>query len=76
MEREQHTAAEIRAEVKKLFDPWGTMRKRVPQPFRVEHPEPGQPNWGMKLLRTPDRGIQAVFVAAVQDVRARWDLKD
>lgn len=73
--REQHTAAEIRAEVKRLFDPHGSMKKRVPQPVLIAAPEPGACNWGMPLLKTRDRGIQAVFVSALQDVRSRWNLK-
>jgi hypothetical protein len=32
MARELHTADEIRAEVKRLFDPHGAMRKRMPKP--------------------------------------------
>jgi hypothetical protein len=74
--REQHTAAEIRAEVKRLFNPHGALKNRVPQPYFVDQPPSDGPNWGMPLLKTRDRGIQTVFVMAVQEVRSRWDLKE
>jgi hypothetical protein len=73
MTRELRTAAEIRAEVKRLFDPQGVVRHRVPQPELV--PGADGPNWRMPLLKTRDRGVQAVFAMALQDVRSRWDLK-
>jgi hypothetical protein len=76
MARELHTADEIRAEVKRLFDPHGTRRKRVPHPERIANPEPGEANWRMPLIRSTDMGVQFMFSQAVQDVRARWDLKE
>lgn len=73
--RELHTADEIRAEVKRLFNPHGAIKHRVPQPELVAAPGEGAPNWKMPMLKTRDRGEQAVFSMAMQDVRSRWDLK-
>lgn len=76
MARELHAADEIRAEVKRLFDPHGVVKHRVPKPELIAQPEPGACNWRMALLKTRDRGVQTGFANAMQEVRSRWDLKE
>ena len=70
----RHSGLKIRAEVKRLFDPHGAMKKRVPRPVLLEAPPADGPNWGMPMLKTRDRGVQAMFVVAMMEVKARWNL--
>lgn len=72
MDREQHTAEEIRAEVARLMREHGATRTEVPLPEPME-PDPDGTNWTLWRIEVAD-GEQRAHVLAVADVMRRWNL--
>jgi len=74
--REQHTSAEIRAEVHRLLNQttyWPSALE-VPLPVPTErNPEKGGANWDMHFRHAT--GFQIEIGLALLQVKMRWDLK-
>lgn len=76
MERELHTAEEIRDEVDRLLNAGRKVRLVVPLPSLVMERDPfeGGANWQMPVF-LQRKGNEAAIGRAIVAVKQKWDLK-
>jgi hypothetical protein len=80
MNRELHTAEEIRLEVARLLNEGRMNLIDVPEPMRLalkaDRSATGGANWDLSDFRARQaRGSEAAIARAIMAVKAKWDLR-